>query len=121
MPRLIARLVYALAALLWLGCVLGLWAIAQAASVTLTWDYTQSATPAVAFTFYRQPGCTGPFTPVQTLPVTSTTWTDTQLQAGQTYCWYATAVSAAGQESMPSNVAHTVTPPTVPKAPTNLR
>ena len=92
-----------------------------AASVKLTWDYTQGATPATKFTMYRQLDCTGLFVAVASIPVTTLTYTDSTVVAGSTYCWDVTASAATGEESTPSNVVSFRVPFQVPAPPTNLR
>jgi len=108
------------------GLVLVLVASAQAAGVRLDWDYTQASSPATKFRVYRQAGCTGVFTPLtpDVQPVSATpasyTYTDSTLVAGQSYCYQATALNAAGTESTPSNGV-TFQLPGVVAAPVNLR
>jgi hypothetical protein len=63
-------------------------------------SWTASTTPGVTYNVYRAASSSGPFTtPVNLLPVTGTTFTDTTVLAGQTYYYVATAVSAGGTES----------------------
>jgi len=83
-------------------CVGLLAASAQAASVSLSWSYTQGADPASVFNVNRQPGCAGAFAKIVQIPVTQLTYTDSNLAPG-TYCWNITALDAQGGESVPSN------------------
>lgn len=108
---------------LWLivGLVLASVSFAHAVTVTLAWDYVQGITPATEFALYKQPGCTGLF--VRLLPsvlVPTQVYVDTDVVAGQTYCWYVTALSAAGQESGTSNTL-LFQVPLPPGNPVNLR
>jgi len=113
---------------LWLLLVSLLWygSLSQAATLRLDWDYTQGTSPAVKFRVYRQTGCAGAFTALtpDVQPVTATPATyvfrDTTLIAGQQYCYQATALTAAGTESTPSNGV-TFQVPGVVATPVNLR
>ena len=70
----------------------------NAHAAILSW--TASTTPGVTYNVYRATSSSGPFTtPVNLLPITGTTFTDTTVLAGQTYYYVATAVSAGGTES----------------------
>ena len=63
-------------------------------------SWTASTTPGVTYKVYRAASSAGPFTtPVNSLPITGTTFTDTTVVAGQTYYYVATAVSSGGTES----------------------
>jgi len=93
---------------------------AYAAQATLAWDYP-AGTSAVGFYIYKQPGCVGGFTVVQTQTVGLTTWTDTQLNPGQSYCWKVSAVNGEGKEGPFSSTASFQVPAELPPAPTNLR
>jgi hypothetical protein len=76
----------------------------------LTW--TASTTPNATYNVYRATSSSGPFTtPVNTSPITGTTFTDTTVQAGQTYFYVATAVSG-GVESADSGPPVQATIPT---------
>lgn len=73
----------------------------NAHAAVLTW--TASTTPNVTYNIYRATSSSGPFTtPLNSSPITLTTYTDTTVQAGQTYYYVATAV-ANGTESVDSN------------------
>ena len=89
----------------------------MAHSVTLTW--TASTDPVASYNVYRgtnPPGNEGA-TPINTAPVTGTTYVDTNVTAGEKLDYVVTAVSASGIESVHSNEV-TVTVPLQP--PTNL-
>ena len=74
----------------------------NAHAANLSW--TASTTPNVTYKVYRATSATGPFTtPLNAAPITGTTYTDTTVQAGQTYYYVATAVAANGTESADSS------------------
>lgn len=67
----------------------------NAHKVVLTW--TASTTPSVTYNVYRAASSAGPFTtPLNSSPITGTTYTDTTVQAGQIYYYVATAVAISG-------------------------
>lgn len=73
----------------------------NAHAAILSW--TASTTPNVTYNVYRATALAGPFTtPLNSSPITGTTFTDTAVQAGQTYYYVATAVAANGTESAAS-------------------
>ena len=73
----------------------------NAHAANLSW--TASTTPNVTYNVYRAAASTGPFTtPLNSSPITGTTYVDTTVQAGQTYYYVATAV-AKGAESADSS------------------
>jgi len=75
-------------------------------------SWTASTTPDATYNVYRATSSSGPFTtPVNTSPITGTTFTDTTVQAGQTYYYVATAVSG-GVESADSGPPVQATIPT---------
>jgi fibronectin type 3 domain-containing protein len=58
----------------------------------------------VTYNVYRATAATGPFTtPLNSSPITGTTYTDTTVQAAQTYYYVATAVAESGEESVDSS------------------
>ena len=70
-------------------------------SASLSW--TASTTPNVTYNVYRATGSTGPFTtPLNSSPITGTTFVDTTVQAGQTYYYVATAVANGVQSDFSS-------------------
>ena len=75
-------------------------------SVVLQW--VASVTPGVTYDAYRSDGCSGSYMK-QTSGITTTTWTDTVVTSGKTYCYVTTAVNASG-ESMDSNSAMATIP-----------
>jgi Abnormal spindle-like microcephaly-assoc'd, ASPM-SPD-2-Hydin len=73
-------------------------------TVGLTW--TDSATTVAGYNVYRGTNTGGPYVSKLTAsPVTSTLFTDTGLQSGQTYYYVVTAVDSNGVESVYSNQA----------------
>lgn len=82
----------------------------NAHAAILSW--TASTTPNATYNVYRATSSSGPFTtPVNTSAITGTTFTDTTVQAGQTYYYVATAVSG-GVESADSGPPVQATIPT---------
>jgi len=84
---------------------------AYALSVKLAWDtYVQGADLAIGVHVYRLnatcpigvPANFPRLTPTP-LPITSSDYTDSAVTLNGIYCWYVTAVDAAGMESVPSN------------------
>lgn len=99
-------------------------ALAQQAqhSTTLAWTYTQgSGDPATFFTVQRAApctgtGCTGPGafgTIGTTTAITTLSYVDLNVAAGQTW-WYQVLASNAGGNSSPSNSVSATTPFSVP-------
>lgn len=86
--------------------------------VVLNWQESSPNDPAVSFNVYRGTALTGPFTKINTSPVTSPTFTDTQVTSGQQYWYEVTAVDANGIESADSSIASATVPG--PNAPTGL-
>lgn len=73
----------------------------NAHAAILSW--TASTTPNATYNVYRATSAAGPFTtPVNSSPITGTTYTDTSVVAGQSYYYVATAV-AGGTESADSS------------------
>lgn len=88
---------------------------AQAAhSNTLIW--VASTSTGVTYNVYRSAGsCAGPFTKLNTAPVTGLTYTDSGLADGAVSCYYVTAVlvtAGIAAESTQSNFALATTPTT---------
>lgn len=78
-------------------------------SVDLSW--TASTTTTVSgYKVYRSSLSGGPYTSLDTNPVTSTIFTDLNVAAGSTYYYVVTAVDSAGTESSYSNQATAVVP-----------
>jgi hypothetical protein len=78
-------------------------------SATLSW--TESATVA-GYNVYRGSTSGGPYTKINPSLDTTTSFTDTAVQAGQTYYWVVTAVNSSNVESSYSNqIAATISTP----------
>lgn len=99
-------------------------------SITLTWNYTQGTPAATTINVYRSTtsgtACVATpkpvascYTKVGSVPVATTTYTDTTGVGGTTYFYVVTAVDAQGDESTISNEV-TKTFLTNPQPPTNL-
>jgi cellulose 1,4-beta-cellobiosidase len=81
----------------------------NAHAAKLSW--TASTTPSVTYNVYRATASTGPFTtPLNSSPITGTTYTDTAVTAGQTYYYVVTAVASSGTQSADSNTAQATIP-----------
>lgn len=78
----------------------------SAHSVVLQW--TASVTPNVTYDAYRSEGCTGTYA-MQASGIEATTWMDSSVTSGKTYCYVTTAVNADGQ-SVDSKAAEAVVP-----------
>jgi len=78
-------------------------------SVNLSW--TASSSPNVAgYNVYRGTASGGPYTKVNSAPVSGTTYTDTTVQPGQTYYYVVTAVDTSNAESAYSSPVQAVVP-----------
>jgi hypothetical protein len=77
-------------------------------SVTLNWTSSASSN-LTNYKIYRGGVSGGPYTPLATLGLV-TTYTDNNVQAGQTYYYVATAVNSSGQESAYSTEASAAVP-----------
>ena len=74
----------------------------NAHAANLSW--TASTTPNVTYNVYRAAASTGPFTtPLNSSPITGTTYVDTTVLAGQTYYYVVTAVASNGTLSANSS------------------
>jgi hypothetical protein len=79
---------------------------AQQSTHTVGLNWTDSATTVAGYNVYRGTNTGGPYVSKLTAsPVTSTQFTDTGLQSGQTYYYVVTAVDSNGVESVYSNQA----------------
>lgn len=77
-------------------------------SVTLTWD--QSTSTVTGYNVYRGPKSGGPYTKLNPNAVATTSYTDTAVQAGQTYYYVTTAVDSNGVQSVYSNEVSATVP-----------
>lgn len=78
-------------------------------SVTLTW-VASTSTGIAGYNVYSGTASGGPYTMLNSSLVTSTTYTDSTVQAGQTYYYVTTAVDSQSVESTDSNQATAVVP-----------
>jgi hypothetical protein len=82
---------------------------ATAHSVTLNWTASTS-TGVVGYNVYRATQSGGPYTKVNSASVTGTSFVDTNVVAGTTYYYVATAVNSSGMESANSSQASATVP-----------
>lgn len=80
-------------------------------SVILTWNASLSANTA-GYNVYRALTTAGPFSKINSALVTTTTYTDTAIQAGQTYYYVATTINNSNVESAYSTPATKAVVPT---------
>ncbi len=78
-------------------------------NVTLTW-LPSTSIGVTGYNIYRRTSPTGAATKLNASPLLLMLFTDTQVQAGQTYYYSATSVNASGAESGPSNQVTAVIP-----------
>ena len=64
----------------------------------------------VGYNVYRGTQSGGPYAVLNSAADASTTYTDSTVQAGQTYYYVVTAVDSSGNESVNSNQAQAVVP-----------
>jgi hypothetical protein len=77
-------------------------------SVSLSW--TASTSTVVGYNVYRGTQSGGPYAVLNGAADASTSYTDSTVQAGQTYYYVVTAVDSGGNESVNSNQAQAVVP-----------
>jgi hypothetical protein len=77
-------------------------------SVTLSWNSSSSAV--AGYNVYASPSSAGPYSLLNSSPVPSTSYVDTNVLAGDTYYFRITAVSGSNQESAPSASVQAVVP-----------
>jgi fibronectin type 3 domain-containing protein len=83
--------------------------VASAAhSVTLSWNSSSSSV--AGYNVYASPSSAGPYTLLNSSPVPSTSYVDTNVLAGDAYYFRITSVSASNQESAPSASVQAVVP-----------
>lgn len=78
-------------------------------SVSLTWIASISS-GVTGYNLYRATTAGGPYTKVNSTPVSASSYTDTNVQAGTTYYYVATAVTSDKTESAYSNQAQLTVP-----------
>ncbi len=77
-------------------------------SVDLMWDASTSSV--IGYNVYRSTTSGGPYTKLNSTVVAGTTYTDSSVEAGQTYFYVTKSVDASNTESVPSNEATAVIP-----------
>ena len=77
-------------------------------AVNLSW--ADSSSQVAGYNVYRGSKSGGPYSKLDSSLVTQTTYTDTTVQAGQTYYYVTTAVDSSGNESAYSNEVQAVVP-----------
>ena len=77
-------------------------------TVSLSW--AASTSTVVGYNVYRGTQSGGPYAVLNSTADASTTYTDSTVQAGQTYYYVVTAVDSSGNESVNSNQAQAVVP-----------
>jgi hypothetical protein len=82
--------------------------VAQAYSVSLSWNSSQEVT---GYNVYRSTSANGTFTKINSALNANTAYTDSSVTSGQTYYYAATSVNSAGQESAKSTPAIQVSVP----------
>ncbi len=78
-------------------------------SVSLSWVASTSS-GVTGYNVYRGAVSTGPYTKINSAEVTVTSYSDTTVQAGETYYYVTTALDSTGGESAYSNSAEAVVP-----------
>ena len=95
---------------------------AMGASNVLLWD--EASTNELGFSIERKPvacAATGTFVEIATVTQNITTYTDSSVVEGVTYCYQVRAFGPGGLYSGYSNTAERLVPFTAPIAPSNLR
>lgn len=82
---------------------LNLTATANASSIGVAWSAV-SATDLLGYKLYRATSPSGPWTLITASPITSTTYTDMNVEPEVTYYYRVTAIDTTALESAPSNV-----------------
>ena len=80
-------------------------------SVSVMWTASTdaAANPSLAYNVYRSPICTGAFAKLNASPLGATSYLDTAVLPGASYCYQVTSV-LSGAESAPSNQAAVLIP-----------
>jgi hypothetical protein len=87
----------------------GMCATSNSHSVSLSWTASTSSNVS-GYNVYRAAQAGGPYTKITSSLAVGTTYTDTAVQAGQTYYYVTTAVDSSNNESAWSNEAQAVIP-----------
>ena len=94
----------------------------MAHSVALNWSAPVVGDAPVSYDIKRAPapaGVVGTYVSIASVPATSTTYTDTNVTAGQEYSYEVCSVNASGESVPCPNVLATI-PLAAPQAPTGL-
>ena len=79
--------------------------------MNLSWDAPPSSSdPVAGYNVYRTPSGSTSYQQVNTAVLTQTAYSDTTVQAGQTYDYIVESVDAEGNSSAPSNMASVAIP-----------
>jgi hypothetical protein len=85
--------------------------VTVAYEVNLTWDApAASSDPVVGYDVFRAPGGSSVYAQINSGPVTVTAFTDDAVVEGNTYDYLVEGVDAAGNNSVPSNMAAVAVP-----------
>jgi putative intracellular protease/amidase len=85
--------------------------VTVAYEVNLTWDApAASSDPVVGYDAFRAPGGSSVYAQINSGPVTVTAFTDDAVVEGNTYDYLVEGVDAAGNNSVPSNMAAVAVP-----------
>jgi fibronectin type 3 domain-containing protein len=85
--------------------------------VLVSWTAPTGSDAAVGYFVFRGTSSSGPFTQIDTMQDTTTTYLDATAPTSTTLFYYAVAVDANGNQSAPSNIATVTTPATFPSNP----
>lgn len=79
--------------------------------VNLTWAApTSQSSPLAGYNVYRATGGTSSYQELNSSVTTTTSFTDSSVQSGETYQYYVESVDSSGQASTPSNTATIIVP-----------
>jgi hypothetical protein len=79
--------------------------------VNLSWEApTSSSDPIAGYIVYRAPGGSSSYAQLNSSAVTQTSFTDPNVQDGQTYNYIVESVDGSGAQSVPSNTATVAVP-----------
>jgi hypothetical protein len=83
-------------------------ACVTATSHTVTLNWTASTTPSVTYNVYRASTAGGPYTKLTATTVTTTSYTDSNVVAGQNYYYVTTAVNSNGESGYSNEAPATI-------------
>jgi hypothetical protein len=85
--------------------------VSSSYEVNLSWDAPSSSPdPVAGYNVFRSPSGASSYQQLNSSVLTGTTYTDSTVQAGQSYDYIVESVDASGVESAPSNMASAVIP-----------